>query len=88
MLERKNVLVTADQMDELLERAAKSGAKQALKELGLADDSAGQDIKDIRGILEGFRDARRTIFEAFLKWVTVAIMTVIVAGVTFHYGAK
>lgn len=85
---KRQLLVTEEQMDELLERAAKAGAKQALKELGLGDENAGNDIRDIRSILDGFREARKTVFLAFLKWGTAAILTFIVAWTGFNYGAK
>ena len=44
--------ITPEQLEEMLDRAAKKGASEALRELGLQDQDAANDIRDMRGLLE------------------------------------
>jgi len=44
--------ITPEQLEDMLDRAAKKGASEALRELGLQDQDAANDIRDMRGLLE------------------------------------
>ena len=54
------LLLRREDFDELLDRAAKRGAERCLAHLGLENGSAAKDIRELRDLLEAWRDARRT----------------------------
>ncbi len=68
------------QLEELLTRAAKSGAKEALCSVGLHDDDAGNDIRDLRQLVDGWRSVKRTAVRTFVHWVVVFVLGLIAMG--------
>jgi hypothetical protein len=56
-----------DDLDELLTRAAEKGAERALAALGLENGHAAKDIRDLRGLIEAWRQARQTAWQTFIK---------------------
>lgn len=68
------------ELERLLEQASKQGAKMALHELGLHDENAPSDIKDLRELLKAFRMAKKDSFRIFVKWMVIGFMTIITAG--------
>ena len=73
-------IITKCELELLLEQASKEGAKQALTELGLHDENAPTDIRDLRELLRAFRIAKKDAFRISVKWIVVGIMTLITAG--------
>lgn len=73
-------ILTKCELELLLEQASKNGAKMALSELGLNDEKAGMDIRDLRELLKAFRIAKKDAFRISVKWIVVGIMTLITAG--------
>ncbi len=51
----------------LIEEASEAGARRALTQLGLIDGAAGRDIAALRQLLDGWRDARRTLRSALIR---------------------
>ena len=51
--------ITPEQLEEMLDRAAKKGASEALRELGLQDQDAANDIRVMRGLLEAWRYTKK-----------------------------
>jgi hypothetical protein len=81
------VNLTREDLDEMLDRAvlrgAEEGAKRALAHIGLHDEKAGDDVKDLRRLLMSFRGAKRVVVESVLNTLTKAIligMAVVVAA--------
>lgn len=70
----------------LLKEAAREGAQQALKEVGLHDAEAGKDIADLRDLIDGWRDVRKTILSTVVKWITMGILGVIAIGAWSKWG--
>ncbi len=79
------LLISQDQLDAAVTAAAKEGAREALKQIGLGDENAINDVREFRDLISAWRFAKKTAFETFVKWVTVAFIGLIIAGVTFHY---
>ncbi len=73
-------IITKCELELLLEQASKEGAKKALTELGLHDENAPTDIRDLRELLKAFRIAKKDAFRISVKWVVVGVMTLITAG--------
>ena len=73
--------ITPEQLEEMLDRAAKKGASEALRELGLQDQDAANDIRDRRGLLEAWRYTKKSIWATTVKMGTVAVLTFLATAV-------
>lgn len=74
-------IITPEELEEMLDRAARKGAKEALASIGLLDSSAQKDIVEMRSLLEAWRDTRRSIWTTAIKVTTVAVLTFIAGAV-------
>ena len=74
-------IITPEELEDMLDRAARKGAKEALASIGLLDDSAQKDIVEMRSLLEAWRDTRRSIWTTAIKVTTVAVLTFIAGAV-------
>lgn len=72
----------------LLNRAAEQGAKEALRKIGLSDEDAGQDIHDLRTLINDWRSCKRTVFQTMLKATTLAVLSFIAAAVWMKFGGN
>ena len=68
------------ELEDLLQRASQKGAKMALAELGLHDENAPTDIRDMRELLRAFRMAKKDSFRLIVKCMIIGFMTLITAG--------
>lgn len=68
------IILTEEALEAMLDRAAKRGAREALKEIGLHDEDAHNDIKDLRGLLTSFRTTRKTIWQTMVTMGTTALI--------------
>lgn len=75
------IKITHDELEDMLDRAARRGAKEALRSIGLLDDDAHKDIIEMRSLLEAWRDTRKSIWSTVTKLVTVAVLTFIAGAV-------
>lgn len=66
--------LTEKQIEALLERASHKGAQRALADIGLQDNDAVHDIKDLRNLIDGYRELKRTVASTVLKWFIVAFL--------------
>lgn len=73
--------ITPEQLEEMLDRAARKGASEALRELGLQDQDAANDIRDMRGLLEAWRYTKKSIWATTVKMGTVAVLTFLATAV-------
>jgi hypothetical protein len=73
--------ITNDELEAMLDRAARKGAQQALASIGLLDDSAQKDIVEMRSLLEAWRDTRKSVWNTVTKVITVSILTFIAGAV-------
>ena len=69
-----------EDLDDLLTRAAERGAERCLAHLGLENGSAARDIRELRDLLEAWRDARRTAWQTTIKVATTGILAALVVG--------
>lgn len=68
------VNLTTEELEAMLDRAARRGARVALHELGLHDDTAGQDLNEIRSLLASWRDTKKTIWGTVIRIVTTGLL--------------
>ena len=78
--------ITPEELEGMLDRAAKRGATAALREVGLHDDDARKDIIEMRNLLETWRDTRRGVWSTIVKMSTVAVITFIAASLWMQIG--
>ena len=78
--------ITNEELEAMLDRAARKGAKQALSSIGLLDDSAQRDFTEMRSLLEAWRDTRKSIWNTVTKVITVSMLTFIAGAVWMNLG--
>ncbi len=74
------LLLRKEDFDDLLDRAAERGAERVLAHLGLENGSAAKDIRELRDLLEAWRDARRTAWQTTVKVITTGILAALLVG--------
>jgi len=72
--------LTPEELEAMLDRAAKKGASEALRSLGLHDEDAAGDIRDMRSLLEAWRMTKKSIWSTTVKMGTVAVLSFIAAA--------
>ena len=77
------VNLTPEELEDMLDRSAKRGAKLVLRELGLHDETAAVDIREIRSLLDTWRQTRQSVWNTFVKITTIAVFTFIAAATAF-----
>lgn len=68
-----------------LEKAAEEGAKKALASLGLHDEDAAEDVRELRNLLEGWRDAKKAVIQTLFKSITTLLLTLLAAGAAVKF---
>ena len=81
-----DIKLSPEEIEEMLDRAARRGAKEALRSIGLLDDDAHKDITEMRSLLEAWRDTRKSIWSTLVKLVTVGVLTFIAGAVWMTVG--
>lgn len=76
----QSITLRPEDLDELLTRAAERGAERCLAHLGLENGHAARDIRELRDLLEAWRDARRTAWQTTIKVVTTGILAALLVG--------
>ena len=74
------LLFRKEDFDDLLERAAERGAERVLAQLGLENGHAARDIRELRCLIEAWRDARRTAWQTAVKVVTTGVLAALLVG--------
>ena len=79
------LLLRKEDFDDLLDRAAERGAERCLVHLGLENGSAAKDIRDLRDLLEAWRDARRTAWQTVIRVATTGILALLLVGAAIKF---
>ena len=74
------------EFEQLLEQAACRGARKALQEVGLADETAANDIRTLRGLAGSLKLMQRTFLQTIVRWITVGLLLLLLAGVATKSG--
>ena len=74
------ITLRPEDLDDLLTRAAERGAERCLAHLGLENGHAARDIRELRDLLEAWRDARRTAWQTTVKVITTGILAALLVG--------
>lgn len=68
----------------LVEEACEVGAARALRTLGLMDDKAGPDIVELRQLIQGWRDAKKSALSAVIAWAVRTLVALLLIGLAYR----
>ena len=80
--------LTPDELEDMLDRAARRGSKAALEAVGLCDENAANDIREIRSLLDSWRDTRKSVWNTTVRIATVAFLTFIAGAVWMSFNGE
>ena len=80
------VRLPRNDFEALLEQAACRGARKALLEVGLADETAANDIRTLRGLAGSLKLMHRTFLQTIVRWLTISLLVLLLAGVATKSG--
>ena len=72
-------------IEKMIARAAKQGAREALESIGLHDENAGDDMKELRNLLDAWRSTKKTVWSQIVKAMTMAVLGAIAAGAFLQF---
>jgi hypothetical protein len=72
------------ELELIINRAAEAGARKALHDIGLHDDYAADDVKELRGLLDSWREAKDTALKTFVGWLTKGFLVAIAFGLWYQ----
>lgn len=75
------VKLTHEELEAMLDRAARRGAKEALTSIGLLDEDAHRDISEMRSLLDAWRDTRKSFWTTVVRVSTAALLAFIAGAV-------
>lgn len=87
-MEDTDIMLTRLELQTLLTQAARTGAKQALKDIGLNDAEAGNDIRDLRDWLRACRIIKSEALKTAVSVVTKTTIMAIVIGLAYLIGSR
>ncbi|MFN3726575.1 MAG: DUF6127 family protein [Allosphingosinicella sp.] len=70
----------------LAEEASEVGAERALSMLGLIGAEARRDMDELRELLQAWRDAKKSAWQAVVTWVVRIGLAALVAGMAVKLG--
>ena len=54
--------------------------KSVLKEVGLHDDNAGNDVRDLRSLITDWRGIKKTVWQTIARVGTVFVLGILMLG--------
>lgn len=69
----------------IVEEASALGAQRALALVGL-DAGAGADVAQLRQLIEGWRDVKKSAVSAVVSWVVRTVVAALLLGIAFKLG--
>ena len=70
----------------LVEEASELGADRALAKMGLDDARAVDDMRELRQLLQAWRDAKASAWQAAVAWVVRGALALLVLGMAWRRG--
>ena len=75
-----SVVLQQQDLEHLLNCAAERGAERCLAHLGLENGHAARDIRELRDLLDAWRDARRTAWRTTVRVLTTGLLAALLLG--------
>ena len=54
--------------------------KSVLKEVGLHDDDAGNDVRELRSLVSDWRGIKKTVWQTIARWGTLIVLGIMTLG--------
>ncbi|MGH6786798.1 MAG: DUF6127 family protein [Novosphingobium sp.] len=70
----------------VVEEASELGAGRALARMGLDDENAVADMRELRQLLQAWRDAKASAWKAAVAWVVRGCLALLVIGMAWRLG--
>ena len=70
----------------IVEESSQLGAKRMLERMGLDDDTAPEDLVELRELLQAWRDAKSTALRAALSWIVRGLLVLLLIGLAVRLG--
>ncbi|MEJ2410042.1 MAG: DUF6127 family protein [Novosphingobium sp.] len=71
----------------IVEEASELGAARTLERIGLDDETAHQDLSELRELLQAWRDAKASAQAAAIGWIVRAVLALLLLGLAVRLGA-
>jgi len=72
----------------IVEEASDRGAARALEKLGLADEAAHGDVRDLRQLLSSWREVKDSAARAMMGLVAKGLLALILIGLAVRLGIQ
>lgn len=69
-----------DLNEQQLRTIVREETRSALKEVGLADDNAGDDVRDLRSLITDWRSLKKTIWNTVARVGTMFVLGLLMLG--------
>ena len=69
----------------LLEEAAAKGAERALREVGLEDDRALNDVLELRDLIKSWRAVKLTVGQTLIRILIYAVLISMLGNAGWHF---
>ena len=66
--------ITRTELKALILEAAEKGSDRALSRIGLHDENAVHDVKELRDLLEGWRQTKSSVWKTAVRWITIFVL--------------
>jgi hypothetical protein len=76
------------ELEIIIQQAAEKGARQALRDIGLSDKEAYDDVKELRGLLDSWRATKSTVGQTVARMLTTSILTALAVGIWMSWGGE
>ena len=70
----------------LLRQIIREEMKSVLKEIGLHDDDAGNDVRDLRSLITDWRGMKKVVWQTIAKAGTVFVLGLLMLGAWAKFG--
>jgi hypothetical protein len=84
MDDRKRLVLEAVELRAMLEKASEDGARRALAAVGLHDEDAADDVRDLRQVMADWRAVKRGVFTSVGNAIALGLLGLVVAGILWH----
>ena len=70
----------------IVEEASDLGATRVLGRMGLSDETAQNDLAEIRELLQAWRDAKASAWKAAITWTVRGVLALLLVGIAYRMG--
>lgn len=75
------IVLTEAELQTMMDQAA----RRALESVGLHDETAGKDVRDLRSLIDGWRGVKKTAMRSVVQTATVALLGLLLLGASVKF---